>query len=144
MLQHVEVGTRSLQAYRGTVPDELLEALVAQAAPLHGARILHLNATPYGGGVSELLRSVVPLLGALGVSADWKVISGDARFFQVTKAIHNALQGSARGLSADEQAHYRATAAQNAAQLTETYDFIFVHDPQPAAILPLHGKGDAR
>ena len=144
MLQQVEVGARSLQAYRGIAPDELLDALAVQAAPLRGARVLHVNATAYGGGVSELLRSIVPLLNDLGLVADWKTITGDNRFFQVTKAMHNALQGAERGLSADERALYRATAVQNAAQLREAYDFVFIHDPQPAAILPLHGKGDAR
>jgi trehalose synthase len=144
MLQQVEVGERSLAAYRGIAPDELLDRLVAQAAPLHGVRILHVNATPYGGGVSELLRSIVPLLNDLGLVADWKVMSGDAQFFQVTKALHNALQGAKRELTSEERARYEAVAAQNAAQLTESYDFVFIHDPQPAAILPLHGKGGAR
>lgn len=144
MLQQIEVGERALEAYRGVAPDELLDTLAAQAAALRGARVLHVNATAYGGGVSELLRSIVPLLNGLGLVADWKVISGDAPFFQVTKAMHNGLQGAKRDLSAEERALYRATAVENAAQLTESYDFIFIHDPQPAAILPLHGKGDAR
>lgn len=144
MLQSVDVGERAVEAYRGAAPDDLLDALIAQASSLRGARVLHLNATAYGGGVSELLRSVVPLLNGLGLVADWKVISGDARFFQVTKAMHNALQGADRDLSAEERALYHAVAAENARQLTESYDFIFIHDPQPAAILSLHGKDDAR
>lgn len=144
MLQQVEVGARSLEAYRKIAPDEQLDSLVTQAAALRGARVLHVNATPYGGGVSELLRSVVPVLNDLGLVADWKVISGDDPFFQVTKAMHNALQGTERGLSADERTLYRTTAGQNAAQLTEACDFIFIHDPQPAALLSLHGKGDTR
>lgn len=144
MLQRVDVGERSLEGYYGIAPDALLDASSAEAAPLHGARVLHVNATAYGGGVSELLRSTVPLLNGLGLVADWKVIHGDASFFQVTKAMHNALQGAPRDLSAAERERYRAIAAVNAAQLTESYDFIFIHDPRPAAILSLHGKGDAR
>lgn len=144
MLQHIDVGVRTLEEYRGIAPDELLDLLVTHAAPLRGLRVLHVNATPYGGGVSELLRSVVPLLNTLGLVADWAVISGDTPFFQVTKTIHNALQGAPRDLSAMERDRYRATSAENAAQLTETYDIIVIHDPQPAALLPLHGKGDAR
>ena len=96
MLQQIEVGELALEAYRGVAPDELLDTLAAQAAALRGARVLHVNATAYGGGVSELLRSIVPLLNGLGLVADWKVISGDAPFFQVTKAMHNGLQGAAR------------------------------------------------
>jgi trehalose synthase len=144
MLQQIDVGERTLEAYRGIAPDELLDRLAEQAAELRGARVLHVNATAYGGGVSELLRSTMPLLNGLGLVADWKVISGDAPFFGVTKAIHNGMQGAALELSAEEQALYRANAETNAAQFTESYDFIFIHDPQPAAILPMHGKGDAR
>lgn len=144
MLQSIDVGARPVAAYRGIAPDDLLDALVAQAALLRGARVLHVNATAYGGGVSELLRSIVPLLNDLGLVADWKTITGDTPFFEVTKAMHNALQGAARELGAQERDLYRATAERNAAQLTEEYDFVFIHDPQPAALLPLHGKGDTR
>ncbi|MES1169989.1 MAG: hypothetical protein ABUL47_04805, partial [Leifsonia sp.] len=76
MLDIVDVGESSLEAYRGVAPDELLEAVARAARPLRGARVLHLNATPYGGGVSELLRSVVPLLNDQGLVADWRIISG--------------------------------------------------------------------
>jgi len=144
MLQQVDVGKRSLQAYRGVAPDTILDALIQQASVLRGVRVLHLNATPYGGGVSELLRSVVPLLNDLGLVVDWKVISGDDRFFQVTKAIHNGLQGATRNLTDDERAIYQANVEHNAVEFTEDYDVIFVHDPQPAALLPFHGKGAAR
>ena len=110
---------------------------------LRGARILHLNATPYGGGVSELLRSVVPLLNDLGLVADWKIISGDRDFFDVTKTIHNGLQGGSQTLSKSARDVYLATSARNADALEESYDFVFVHDPQPAALLPLRGKDTA-
>ena len=84
MLQTVDVGERSMGAYRGVAPDETLDALVEGAKDLRGLRVLHVNATSYGGGVSELLRSVVPLLNNLGLVAHWKVISGDDAFFDVT------------------------------------------------------------
>ena len=143
MLQKVDVGERSLVDYRGVAPDAILDDLLAQAKQVRGARVLHVNATPYGGGVAELLRSVVPLLNDLGVVADWKVIGGDEAFFQVTKAIHNGLQGSPRDLTDEQQRTYLAHSEENAARLTEDYDFIVVHDPQPAALLSFHGKGNA-
>ena len=83
MLDTVDVGERSIEAYRGIAPDPILDALLRQAEELRGARVLHINATSYGGGVSELLRSVVPLLNDLGLIADWKIIGGDDAFFQV-------------------------------------------------------------
>ncbi|MCY1024025.1 glycosyltransferase [Pyxidicoccus sp. MSG2] len=144
MLELVDVGERSLESYRGIAPAHLLAELRKMASGLQGARVLHINATPYGGGVSELLRSEVPLLNDLGLIADWRIIRGEEAFFQVTKAIHNALQGAPRALSEAEQATYLVQAQANAREFMEEYDFVFVHDPQPVALLPLRGKGHTR
>jgi trehalose synthase len=144
MLQRVTVGRWSLDAYRAIVPEHILEALHQHARALRGARILQINATAYGGGVSELLRSAVPLMHDLGLSVDWEVIAGSQDFFRATKALHNGLQGAPRTLSASEQAAYLDCARENAAALDDDYDFVIVHDPQPAALLSAHGKGDAR
>jgi len=143
-LQTVEVGSRSLASYLNVVPIHILEALDREAEKLRGARILQLNATPYGGGVSELLRSGVPLLADLGLDVEWQVITGDEPFFRVTKAIHNGLQGDPRSLTQAERDAYVATSARNAELLEDSYDFVVVHDPQPAAMLPLLGKGGAK
>jgi trehalose synthase len=144
MLQKVAVGRWSLEAYEGIAPEAILQKLREHARALRGARILHVNATPYGGGVSELLRSSVPLLRDLGLSVDWKVIGGDEDFFHATKALHNALQGGPRALSESEQAAYRSCIEENAATLDGGYDFIVIHDPQPAGLLHAHGKDGAR
>jgi trehalose synthase len=144
MLQTVDIGERALEDYRGVAADSLLEELRARAEPLHGARVLHVNATSYGGGVSELLRSTVPLLNDLGIVADWKVIRGDDRFFAATKALHNALQGNPQELTVDQRAAFLASSQENARALQESYDFVFVHDPQPAALPALAGRGSAR
>ena len=144
VLQTVDVGERSLESYRGVAPDSILDRLAPLAEELRGARVLHINATPYGGGVSELLRSLVPLENDLGMVADWKIISGDQPFFEATKTIHNALQGASRGLRRAEREAYVRNSERNAAELTEQYDFVFVHDPQPAAILPIRGKDGGR
>jgi trehalose synthase len=143
MLDNVDVGESSLGSYRGVAPDDLLDAVEQAARALRGARVLHLNATPYGGGVSELLRSVVPLLIDQGIAADWRIISGDEPFFQVTKKIHNGLQGAKVELSDAEKARYLATSRANSAGFDTGFDFIFVHDPQPAALLGFTGKGRA-
>lgn len=144
MLEFVDVGERTLESYRSVAPDAVLDNLRELSGHLRGVRVLHVNATSYGGGVSELLRSVVPLLNDLGLIADWKIISGDNAFFEATKAMHNALQGAAAGLTKQQRDAYLANAEHNARLLEEEYDIIVVHDPQPAAILPLHGKGSAR
>jgi len=144
LLQAVDVGERSLSSYEGVAPSAILEELRQTAAGLRGARVLHVNATPYGGGVSELLRSTVPLLNDLGILSDWKIIGGDSAFFDVTKKIHNGLQGADLELTTAEKSRYEATAQTNSLDLTEEYDIVFIHDPQPAAILPFHGTGNAR
>jgi trehalose synthase len=143
-LQAIDVGERSLASYLNVVPIHILEALDREAERLRGARILQLNATPYGGGVSELLRSGVPLLADLGLDVEWHVITGDEPFFRVTKAIHNGLQGDPASLTEADREAYLATSARNAELLGDGYDFVVVHDPQPAAVLPLHGKGGAK
>jgi trehalose synthase len=144
VLQNVSVGRWSLDAYRDVVPEPILEGLREEAAALRGARILHVNATAYGGGVSELLRSSVPLLRDLGLDVEWKVISGSPEFFNATKALHNALQGSPQTLNEAERAAYLDCTRENAPLLDGGHDFVVIHDPQPAAMLSVHGKGGAR
>lgn len=144
MLQLVDVGEWSLSAYRGIAPDDILDELYREAEALRGLRVLHINATPYGGGVSELLRSTIPLLNDLGMHAEWHVIGGDSTFFRATKAIHNGLQGDSHDLTAEDRQVFRETSAHNALVLDAQFDIVFVHDPQPIALLSLHGKGAAR
>src|SRR5262252_470694 len=144
MLHLVDVGPRSLSAYEGVAPEELLVELRSVAKELKGTRVAHINATPYGGGVSELLRSIVPLLNDLGLVAEWRTISGDEHFFQVTKKIHNGLQGASDDLSEDDRQAYIETSKRNAQAFQGDYDFVFLHDPQPAALLSIRGKRKSR
>lgn len=103
MLQTVDVGERQLAPYDGVAPEAILQELRDVAADLRGVRVAHINATPYGGGVSELLRSTVPLYNDLGLIADWKIITGDTPFFEVTKKI---LQGADAALTTEEEHLY--------------------------------------
>ena len=98
-MQRVSVGRWSLDSYDAVVPPAIMGELRELAAGLMGARVLNVNATSYGGGVSELLRSGVPLLRDLGLEVEWQVMSGSEEFFGATKALHNALQGSERALT---------------------------------------------
>jgi trehalose synthase len=145
MLQTVDVGTQSVDAYRVSAGEDVVAELRALAEPLRGARILHVSATPYGGGVAELLRSEIPMLRDLGIDADWKLIRGDDAFFRVTKLLHNGLQGSPEGITTQDQERYLTQSAANAEALDEDgYDVVMVHDPQPLALPELHGRGDTR
>jgi trehalose synthase len=144
VLEHVDIGSQTIGSYEASAGPELIERVRDLARPLRGMRLLHVSATPYGGGVAELLRSKIPLLRDLGIRADWKLIRGDAQFFGITKAMHNALQGATAGISAEDEERYLAHSARNAAELDEGYDVVVVHDPQPLALRELGREPSGR
>jgi trehalose synthase len=80
----------------------------------------------------------------LGLVTEWKTIAGDERFFQVTKKIHNGLQGDPDELTEADREAYLGTSLRNAQFFQDDYDFVFLHDPQPAAIPSIRGKGNSR
>ncbi len=135
MLACVDVGTQSIDTYRTSAGDEAIDALRELARPLQGLRVLHISATPYGGGVAEILRSKIPLLRDLGLHADWRLISGDEAFFDVTKRIHNALHGKMEVFTAHDREVYQETTAHNLAAMDLDADVVFIHDPQPAGLV---------
>ncbi len=140
MLQQVPLTTKHLEDYRAVVGDDTVENLHALAQPLQGARVLHINATAFGGGVAEILSTLVPLMRDLGLQADWQVIEGDDAFFAVTKACHNGLQGMDLPFTEEMKATWQDYNRRNAERLEGAYDFIIVHDPQPAGLLAFHGR----
>jgi trehalose synthase len=134
-LQHVNVGSKLLTDYVTIASRGLMDQIRALAEPLAGKRVLHLSATAFGGGVAEILYTLVPLMRDAGLEAEWQIIQGQDEFFDVTKTIHNALQGSPRTPSPEEQEIFRRYNRENAAALENDFDFVIVHDPQPAAVV---------
>jgi trehalose synthase len=137
MLTSVPVAPKALADYRPIVGDAAIDEIQRLAEPLRGARVLHLNATAFGGGVAEILSALVSLLNDLGLRADWQIISGADEFFAVTKAMHNGLQGMFvpwTPAMRDTWLHYNRL---NADLLEGEYDFVVIHDPQPAGVLAL-------
>lgn len=138
MLRTIDVPARSLDDYARDAGEEAVAALRAAAEPLRGARILQVNSTAFGGGVAELLVTHVALMQDLGIDAQWAVIEGSEDFFHVTKAVHNGLQGMAVDLTSEMQAVYWERVRANADALDPAgWDHLFIHDPQPAGILPV-------
>lgn len=135
MLKSVEVEPRHLAQYGLVVDGELLDAVRKEAEPLREARVLHLNATAFGGGVAEILHWLVPLMRAAGLDAEWQVIEGSEEFFGVTKAMHNGLQGMDLEFTPGMQETWERTNEANAHALEGQYDFVIVHDPQPAGMV---------
>jgi trehalose synthase len=135
VLDRVPLLEKHLDDYAGVVGDDVIEQVRALAKPLEGARVLHLNATAYGGGVAELLATHVPLLRSVGIDADWQVLHGSDEFFAVTKAVHNGLQGADIEWTPRMQRTYLEKVLDNALLLEGHYDYVVAHDPQPAAML---------
>ena len=131
----VSITPKSLEEYRRHVGDDVIAEIEELARPLRGARVLHLNATAFGGGVAELLNSIIPLLQDLGIAAEWQVIDAHAEFFNVTKSMHNAMQGMYIPWSKAMADTWREVNQANADAITEHYDYVYVHDPQPAGLL---------
>jgi len=115
-----------------------VEDLKNLAKPLKGLKICYINATPWGGGVAEMLRSEVPLMRSLGLDVDWQVIRGTSSFFKCTKNLHNALQGEDINITQRQRKIYRAVIEKNLAELDFDYDVFMIQDPQPMAI-PYYG-----
>ena len=107
----------------------------ALAEPLAGKRVLHLSATAFGGGVAEINYTLVPLMQDAGLEVEWRIIRGADDFFNVTKTIHNALQGNPQGLSESHREIFHRYQELNARDLADDYDFIVVHDPQPLGVI---------
>src|SRR5829696_2070792 len=136
MLQLVNVGHKSLADYATIAARGLLEEIRVLAEPLAGKRVLHLSATAFGGGVAELNYTLVPLMQDAGLEVEWRIIRGAEDFFNVTKTIHNAIQGDPNGLGPAQQEIFRRYQELNARELdADAYDFVVVHDPQPLGVI---------
>jgi trehalose synthase len=134
LLQPVSLGHKALGDYRHLIGRSLVEEIHELAEPLKGKRVLHLSATAMGGGVSEILYALVPLMRDAGLETEWHIILGREEFFNVTKLLHNALQGSPHGLTKSDWEIYERYNRLNAKELEGDYDYVIVHDPQPAAL----------
>jgi len=129
-----------LQKYAEVAGYAVVDHLKQLAALLRDMKVVHVNSTREGGGVAEILRKLVPLKQALGIDARWEIIEGDKDFYRVTKSFHNALQGNNAYVSEQQLEHYEETNRRNAERLRDVLvdaDVVFIHDPQPCALLNL-------
>jgi len=126
---HGKVDVHSLDPRRlaPIIGEDRLAALMLAAAELRravdGRRIVNVNSTATGGGVAEMLTTLLGYSRGLGIDVDWLVISGDPDFFAITKRLHNGLYGSPGDggeLGAAERAHYDLVTEQNLERLRRT------------------------
>ena len=134
MLQPVSVGNKSLADYTHLAGRPLIQEIRELAEDLQGLRVLHLSATAFGGGVAEILYTLIPLMNDVGIEAEWQIMLGREEFYNATKRLHNALQGSPDSLTEEEWQIYERYNRLNATEISGGWDVIIVHDPQPAAI----------
>ena len=127
--------------YAGIAPKGDLLLLQKLGEELAGKSFLHINSTRLGGGVAEILQRMVPILNELGIEARWEVIEGDEQFFDITKKIHNALQGKAVKISREMWDYHFEVNKKNAEKLSVDADTIFIHDPQPAPMIEFKKGG---
>ena len=113
----------------------MIEEIRATAQPLNGLSLLNINSTAVGGGVAEMLHTLIPLFNDIGIGTRWEVIKGTPLFFNVTKKIHNALQGENLQLSEEMQAEYQSVNRKNAARIDLSADVVVIHDPQPLPLI---------
>ena len=121
--------------YEPFIGSEAVERIGNKARTVRDLHIANINSTYYGGGVAELLSSLVLLLNATGVKVGWRVIQGSPDFFGVTKKMHNALQGGSVNLTDRKKKVFEEVIFENALRNHLDHDIVIVHDPQPLPLI---------
>ncbi len=138
------VAPERLESVIGPERTAVYEAVAAAMKEfLAGRTVMNVNSTAAGGGVAELLQTLLANVGGFGIDTRWVVIEGDADFFAITKRIHNHLYGTPGDggpLGDSEHEHYEAILQPNAVELLARLrpdDVVLLHDPQTAGMAPL-------
>ena len=137
MLPEVKTGIKPIKDYKSIIKDSLYSEVTKLAKELKSLKVIMVNATPKGGGVAEILQSLIPLMKGLGIKAHWNVIPAGEKFSGLlTKEIHNALQGENYSLSLKSRKFY----LQHTEKLAKLFkdmkaDIWVMHDPQPAGVI---------
>jgi len=136
MLPKVSLPKKKIKKYQHLITPELYEQITEISKSLQGLKVIHVNATSLGGGVAEILRSLVPLMKDVGLKAEWRTLPPDEAFFKITKKIHNILQGEQTILTKKEKDIYLNTNQELAGLLSKIKaDLIVIHDPQPLPMI---------
>ncbi len=131
---------KRIEDYRSIVGDKIIAGIYRKAKVLYGKNVADINSTYQGGGVAEILESLVPLLNDAGVNTQWDIFHGNPDFFQITKKFHNALQGEKINLSNIKKNNYIAVAQNFFSYQNLDQDVVIVHDPQPLPIVNFYQK----
>lgn len=130
-----------LNNYTKVVGKKVIEQIKSSAEPLNGKHIVHINATSAGGGVAEILNTLVFLMNDLKIDTGWRTIIGSHSFFKVTKGIHNALQGGKWNMSDHRKKIYLEYCKRNSMiNHISKHDIVVIHDPQPLGMIKDYEK----
>ena len=129
-----------LSSYRGIVDESKISDIYRKSRKLYKKHILNISSTPYGGGVAEILRSIVPLFNDLGLYVGWRTMVGSPDFFRVTKKFHNALQGDEIALTKKKIELYEKTNMLFSKFTHIDHDLVVIHDPQPLPLIAYYRK----
>jgi len=139
MIEKVTTGEFDFASYKGVIADSLFEDISRKAKSLAHKKIVILNATSEGGGVAEIFQTLIPMMKNLGLSTDWYVFKPPELFFEVSKEIHNFLQGKKGDLTPAQKDLYLRVAEEIATDLYQLKaDLWEIHDPQPAGVIGFH------
>lgn len=131
----------SIKDYKHIVGEEKIEEIKELSNGLVGRHITNINATASGGGVAEILNSLVLLLNELNINVGWRLIKGNNTFFNITKGFHNAMQGENYHLTSMKKEIYQEEVERNAIMNHFwDHDLVIVHDPQPLAMINYYKK----
>ena len=133
------IARKSIDEYKNIVENDKILEIKDKAKKMKDLKVLHFNSTSFGGGVAEMLHSLVPLMKDIGIDAEWKVMDAEDDFFEVTKTIHNGLQGMEVDLTEKMKKIYLETNKKNS-DLGD-YDIFIIHDPQPVAVIKFKERG---
>jgi len=129
-----------VEDYEPYIGAEAVERILNKAKPLHDLHTVHVNSTYYGGGVAEILSSLILLFNSLGIKTGWRIIQGSPDFFSITKKIHNALQGGEINLTELKKEIYESVVYENSIRNHLDHDIVIIHDPQPLPIINHYRK----
>lgn len=130
----------SLEDYRPIIGNDVYADIHRRARRLYPKHYVHINSTYAGGGVAEMLQSLIPLMNNTGIDTGWRVLAGNADFFNTTKKFHNGLQGEDVNLT-EVKKHLYVTQNEDFSTYTHvTHDCVVVHDPQPLPLVTFYKK----
>ncbi len=125
----------SISDYESLAGARTVDRILSKARQLSDLHVVNISSTYYGGGVAEILSSMILLMNSAGIKTGWRIVQGRPDFFSITKKMHNALQGDEINLTDLKMQIYEEVAFENAARNHIDHDVIIVHDPQPLPLI---------